>query len=312
MRAVGFFDFGGPEVLQVLDLPEVQAGLGEVRIRNYAATVNPTDLMARNGARAEAMKQDEPPYVPGMEVAGVVDQVGDGVVSEIQVGDHVLGIVVTKAAHGGYREQISLDARSVVRIPKDVSFPEACTLPMNGLTARQVLDRLNLSPGQAIAVTGGAGAFGGYVIQLAKLDGLTVIADAAENDVSLIEKFGADIVIRRGLNFVDEVRKHFSDGVDGLADGAVLRDKAVGAVKDSGAFSSVRGWEGNGERGIRFETTSVRSYAFENQKLSELSRRVEEGKLTLRVGATYKPEDAARAHERLEAGGTRGRLVIEF
>jgi Alcohol dehydrogenase GroES-like domain len=76
MRAVGLFPHGGPEVLQVVELPEVHAGPGQVRIRVHAATVNPTDIMARNGARAEQQKADPPPYVPGMEVAGIVDEVG--------------------------------------------------------------------------------------------------------------------------------------------------------------------------------------------------------------------------------------------
>jgi len=312
MRAVGFSEFGGPEVLRIIDVPEVHAGVGEVRIRNLAATVNPTDLIARNGGRAEAMGEDPPPYVPGMEVAGIVDEVGEGVETGVAVGDRVLGIVVTKAAHGGYREQIALDARSVVPVPDGVSFAEACTLPMNGLTARQVLDRLALTPGETLAVTGAAGAFGGYVIQLAKADGLTVIADAADADRVLVDSFGPEIIVPRGDEFAAEVRKHVPDGVDGLADGAVLREKAVPAVKDGGAFSSVRGWAGNGARDIRFETTSVRAYAFEHEKLDRLRQQVEDGVLTLRLAATYSPEDAAEAHRRLEAGGTRGRLVIEF
>jgi NADPH:quinone reductase-like Zn-dependent oxidoreductase len=183
---------------------------------------------------------------------------------------------------------------------------------MNGLTARQVLDRLALSAGQSIAVTGAAGAFGGYVVQLAKAAGLTVIADASAADEALVTSFGAEIVVLRGDGFADRVREHFPDGVDGLADGAVLRGKASAAVKDGGGFNSLRGWQGTGERGIRFETTSVRAYAFEFEKLNKLRQQVEEGALTLRVAANYRPEDAPEAHRRLEAGGIKGRLVIEF
>src|SRR5579863_3783567 len=112
MRAVGVLSFGGPEVLQVIDLPEIHAGPGQVRIRNHAATVNPTDTFLRSGMRAEQMKADPPPYVPGMEAAGVVDEVGAGV-SGLKVGDAVLAIVVPKASQGAYREQLALDARSV-------------------------------------------------------------------------------------------------------------------------------------------------------------------------------------------------------
>ena len=312
MRAVGFYEFGEPDVLQVIDLPEVHAGPGQVRIRNHAATVNPTDLMARNGIRSEKMGEDPPPYVPGMEVAGVIDEVGEDVKTGVKIDDKVIGIVVTKGDHGGYREQIVLDARSVVPLPAGKSFVEASTLPMNGLTARQVLDRLALSAGQSIAVTGAAGAFGGYVVQLAKAAGLTIIADASAADHALVTSFGADLVVLRGDGFADRVREHFPEGVDGLADGAVLKQEATAAVKDGGVFNSLRGWQGTGERDIRFETTSVRSYALEFNKLNILRQQVEEGVLTLRVAGDCRPEDAPEAHRRLEAGGIRGRLVIKF
>jgi hypothetical protein len=96
MRAVGLFTHGGPEVLQVIELPEVHAGPGQVRIRVHAATVNPTDIMARIGARAEQQKADPPPYVPGMEAAGIVDEVGSGVPDRLKLGDAVMAIVVPK------------------------------------------------------------------------------------------------------------------------------------------------------------------------------------------------------------------------
>ena len=312
MRAVGLMVHGGPEVLQVVDLPEVHAGPGEVRIRVHAAAVNPTDLMARNGSRAEQQKVDPPPYVPGMDAAGIVDEVGAGVSTGVKVGDAVMAMVVPKGSHGAYREQIVLQARAVVPAPKGTTHVQACTLPMNGLTARQSLDLLGLSPGQTLAVTGAAGAYGGYVVQLAKADGLTVIADASDADRALIESLGADIVVRRGDDFAARVRAHFPDGVDGLADGAVLTERAIPAVRDGGAFTSVRGFTGTPQRGIRFTTTFVRSYDGEWEKLDRLRAQVEAGVLTLRVADTFPPERGWEAHKRLEAGGTRGRLVIRF
>lgn len=260
MRGVGFFKFGGPEVLQVIDLPEVHAGAGQVRIRNYAATVNPTDTFLRSGARAEQMKADPPPYVPGTEAAGIVDEVGPGVATGIKPGDPVLAIMFPKASQGAYREQLVLDARSVVRAPAGKSHAEAATLPMNGLTARRSLDLLGLKPGQVIAVIGAAGAYGGYVVQLAKADGLTVIADASDKDETLVQSLGADIVVRRGNDVTQRIRQHFRNGVDGLADGAVLNEKGIPAVKDGGAFTSVRGFEGVPTRGIRFSATHVWDY----------------------------------------------------
>lgn len=312
MRAVGLMKHGGPEVLEVLEVPETHAGRGQVRIRVHAAAVNPTDLMARNGSRAEQQKIDPPPYVPGMDVAGVIDEVGADVGTGISVGDPVMGMVVPRASHGGYREQIVLGARSVVRAPAGASHAEACTLPMNGLTARLSLDLLGLSRGQVLAVTGAAGAYGGYVIQLAKSEGLTVIADASDSDRALVISLGADIVVQRGPDVATRFREHFPDGVDGLADGAVLNDRAIPAVRDGGAFTAVRGFQGEPQRGIRFSTTFVRNYDGEFEKLDQLRQMVEDGAITLRVGGTYPCERAAEAHRRLEAGGTRGRLVLLF
>jgi NADPH:quinone reductase-like Zn-dependent oxidoreductase len=312
MRAVGLFTHGGPEVLEVVDVPEVHAGPGEVRIRVHAATVNPTDVGTRNGSRAEQQKADPPPYVPGMEAAGIIDEVGATVPDRLKVGDAVIAIVVPKGSHGAYREQIVLDARSVVRAPDGTSLAEAATLPMNGLTARQSLDLLGLSAGQVIAVTGAAGAYGGYVIQLAKAEGLTVIADASEKDEQLVAALGADIVVRRGDDVATRMREHFPNGVDGLADGAVLNEKVIAAVRDGGAFTSVRGFLGAPQRDIRFTQTLVRSYVHEWEKLDRLRQQVEDGELTLRVAEIYPPEKAPDTHRRLEAGGTRGRLVIRF
>ncbi|MBT4488610.1 MAG: NADP-dependent oxidoreductase [Rhodospirillaceae bacterium] len=312
MRAVGVIVHGGPEALEVVDLAEVQAGPGEVRIRVHAAAVNPTDTMARNGSRAEQQKVDPPPYVPGMDAAGIVDQVGDGVGTGVAVGDAVMAMVVPKASHGAYREQIVLDARAVVPAPAGTTHVEACTLPMNGLTARLSLDLLGLSPGQTLAVTGAAGAYGGYVIQLAKADGLTVIADASEADEALITSLGADIVVRRGEDVAARIREHFPDGVDGLADGAVQNEQVIAAVRDGGAFTAVRGFEGEPQRGISFTATWVRNYDCEYEKLDRLRQMAESGAITLRVADTFPPEQAGEAHRRLEAGGTRGRLVIVF
>lgn len=312
MRAVGYAKYGGPEVLEVYELPEVHAGRGQVRIRNYAATVNPADIMFRSGMLAEAQKGMDPPYIPGMEASGVVDEVGEGVMTGVQVGDVVIALVDPHRELGAYREQIAISAQSVAPAPSGKSFAEACTLAMNGMTARRSLDLLNLSPGQTLAVTGAAGAYGGYVIQLAKAEGLVVIADASEKDEPLVKALGADIVVRRGDDVATRIREHFPEGVDGLADGAVLNELVIPAVRDGGAFASVRGFEGQPQRNIRFLKTFVFEYYGRFDKLDRLRRQVEDGTLTLRLAATYPMEQAAEAHRRLEAGGTRGRLVIEF
>ena len=183
---------------------------------------------------------------------------------------------------------------------------------MNTLTARLSLDLLDLKEGQTIAVTGGPGAYGGYVIELAKLEGLTVIADSKPDDEDLLRSLGVDIIIPRGEGFADRVREHFPEGVDGIADGALLNELAIPAVKNGGAFTSIRGFKGEPQRDISFTATWVTKYNEDFKKLDQIRQQVNEGKITPRVAGTVRPEEARLAHERLEAGGSRGRWVIEF
>ena len=313
MRGVGVMEFGGPEALEVVELPETHAGPGEVRLRVYAATVNPTDTFVRGGARADALRASgPPPYIPGMDAAGVVDEVGEGTETELQVGDAAMAMVIPSGSHGAYRESIVLQADAVSRAPSGASHAEASTLPMNALTARLSLDQLALSPGQTIAVTGAAGCYGGYMVQLAKADGLRVIGDASEKDEQLVSELGADIVVPRGDDISDQIRQVLPEGVDALADGAVQNELAVGAVRDGGGFASVRGWRGNGERNIQFHVTWVFEYDRRADLLDRLREQVEEGAVTLRVAATYPAEQASETHRRLKQGGTRGRFVITF
>jgi NADPH:quinone reductase-like Zn-dependent oxidoreductase len=312
MRGIGVFEFGAPDVLQVIDLPEVHAGPGEIRVRVHAAAVNPTDLSIRNGARAETLRQIAPPYVPGMDAAGVIDEIGPETETDLAVGTPVMAMVVPVGNHGAYRESIVLNIDSVVRAPEGFSHSEVATLPMNGLTARLSLDQFALRSGQTIAVTGAAGAYGGYVIQIAKREGLRVIADASSADESLVSALGADVIVPRGDDFSQQVRRVVPDGVDGLADGAVLSQLAVGAVRDGGAFAAVRGWAGTGERDITFHRTMVRDYNHRSDLLDQLRQLAETRVVTLRVAGTYEPEQASEAHRRLEARGTRGRCVIVF
>jgi NADPH2:quinone reductase len=312
MRAVGVTEFGGPEALQLVDVPAEPLGPGQVRVRVTAATINPTDTYARNGTYAGRDPVKEFPYVPGMDVAGELAEVGEGVDLDIAVGEHVMGIVVPTGAHGGYREDIVLPARSIARVPVGASDAAASTLPMNGLTARLALDKMALRPGQVLAVTGAAGAFGGYVVQLAKSEGLTVVADASEADEELVRGLGADVVVRRGDDVAAAIRELHPDGVDGLADGSVQDAAVLPAVKDGGVVTTVRGYRGDGQRDVRVLPVMVREYAEQAEALDRLRQQVEKGELTLRVAHTYPAADAAEAHRRLEAGGVRGRLVLVF
>lgn len=310
VKAVGIRTFGGPEALEVVDIAEPHAGAGEVRIRVAAAAVNPTDTLLRSGIYGSRLASPSP-HVPGMDAAGVIDEVGEG--ADWAVGDAVMAIVLPTGPHGGaYAEQVVVPADSVARIPSGSDAVSACTLPMNGLTARESLDQLGLRPGQTLAVTGAAGAYGGYVVQLAKADGLHVVADASENDEALVRGLGADVVVRRGDDVAARIRDAVPGGVDGLADGALFNDAVLPAIADGGGLAVIRGWDGPTERGITIHRTMVHARAHDHAALDRLRQHVEDGTVTLRVAGTYPPEAAPDAHRRLEAGGTRGRLVITF
>ena len=312
MRAIGVHTYGGPEALEIVELDDPSPGPGEVLVRVHAAAVNPTDTYVRTGARRRRQQQHPPPYVPGMDVAGVLEAIGDGTATDLEIGAAVMAIVVPDGAHGGYAERLALPADSVVAAPAGTTHREACTLPMNGLTARMALDRFALAPGQVLAVTGAAGTLGGYLVELAKADGLTVVADAAPADEQLVTGFGADVVVRRGDDVAARIREHVGEGVDALADASVQNAAVFDAIRDGGAYATFRGFETEMPRGITHHAIWVREYARERDVLARLARQAEDGVLTLRVADTFPPERAGEAHRLLEAGGVRGRLVIEF
>ncbi|WP_022870376.1 quinone oxidoreductase family protein [Yaniella halotolerans] len=309
MKAIAFETPGGPDVLTVHELPAPTAGPGEVLIRVQAAAVSPTDTMRRAGARTS----DQPgPFVPGMDAAGVIEAIDDNTETGLQVGDEVMAFLVPNGSHGAYVERVTVSADSVVPIPKGASLVEASTLPMNGLTARLALDTLNLPKGAVLAVTGAAGTLGGYVIQLAKAEGLTVVADAAEDDEALVKSAGADVVLPRGEEYAQQVRSKCPDGVDGIVDAAVQVDEIVPAAKDGASIITIRGDKGERERGVTLRSIWVTDYDGKQAKLDALRQQVEDGVLTLRVADVLPKENAPEAHRRMEAGGIRGRLVLEF
>jgi NADPH2:quinone reductase len=309
MKAVVIPRFGGPDVLEVASLPDPVAGPGSVRVRVAAATVNPTDLGLRAGGRPPSTP---PPYIPGMELAGVVDQVGAGV-EDIHVGDQVVAIVVPTRPEGGAQaELVVVPAASTVLAPPGSDLIHAATLPMNGLTAWMALESARLAPGDVVAVTGSAGAVGGYAIQLAKHRGLTVVADAAAADEALVRGFGADVVVPRGPDVATAIRAAVPDGVTALLDASVQGAAVMGAIRDGGVYLPVRGFSGAAPRGIRVEPVMVTRHAGNRAALQELARLAGEGVMALRVAEALPPERAAYAHATLAAGGVRGRLVIVF
>jgi len=309
-RAIGINRPGGPEVLEVIDRAVREPGEGEVRLRVAAAAVNPTDIGLRNAGGGDLA----PPWTPGMDAAGVVESLGPGVNGRLAVGDRVMAAVSPRRAEGGAQaELLVVPAASVVAIPDGASFEEAATLPMNGLTAMLGLDRLGLSAGDALAVSGGAGLLGSYVIGLAHERGLRVIADAKPEESELVRGFGADVVVPRSDDFAAAVRAVEPDGVAAVYDTALLNAAAFGAIRDGGGLAVVRGWDGSEPpRGITVVPVMVREVLERTDWLEQLRALASAGRLRLRVAGTYPPEEVAEAQRVMDAGGLRGRAVIVF
>ncbi|MFH8383866.1 NADP-dependent oxidoreductase [Kitasatospora sp. NPDC018058] len=310
MRAVVVRAFGGPQALEVARVALPGAGAGQVRVRVAAAGVNPVDALTRAGALAGAglMAAREVTGI-GWDVAGVVDAVGEGVTA-FTPGQPVVGLRDRLDVDlGAYAQFAVLDAGALAPAPAGVGFAQAATLPLNGLTAWQALDLLDLPAGASVLVTGAAGAVGGFAVELAVLRGLRVVAVAGAGDEALVRSLGAEWFVPRTVpDVAAAVRESVPGGVDGALDAALLGTTALGAVRGRGAFVAVSGGsEPVGLRGIRVANVWVSA---DGAALARLSALAEEGRLTLRVAATLPLERAGEAHERLERGGLRGRLVL--
>lgn len=248
-----------------------------------------------------------------MDLAGTVEAVGEGV-ERPAVGDAVMGAVAPGRPEGGAQaELVVLPAASVVPLPDGLDFVEASTLPMNGLTALRGLELLGLSPGDTLAVSGGAGLLASYLIPFAKARGLRVIADAKPADEELVRGFGADVVVPRG-DFGAAVRAVAPDGVDAVYDTALLYRNALPAIRDGGALLVVRGWPDTDPlpRDIQVHAVMVGQVLERTEWLEEIRAFATDGRIVPRVAIERAPHEAGECQRLMEAGGLRGRAVIVF
>lgn len=310
MRVVGVTEFGPPSALAVHEVPEPHARSGEVRIRVQAAAVSPTDAQLRAGVYGTMGQR--PPFVPGMDAAGVVDEVGPG--APWQLGQHLMAIALPRGGGrgGAYAEYLAGPWQSMTPVPRGMDPVTAATLPMNGLTALQALRRLGLRPGQTLVVTGAAGTLGSYVVELAKCAGLVVVADASAADRPWVARLGADHVLDRGDGMPARARSLTAGGADAVVDAAVLHQAVLPAVRDGGAVAAVRRWPGEPPAAVTVHHVQVREDFRCQRGLTLLRQLAEEEVLRPRVAETFPAERADCAHRRLEAGGVRGRVVLTF
>jgi NADPH2:quinone reductase len=314
MKAIGLTEFGGPDVLKVVELPDPEPGAGEIRIRVQAASVNPTDVTFRVGGRAAQLAEYCPPYVPGVDASGIVDRLGADAGGRLAVGDSVSAFVVPIGPRGGaYAEYVVVPEASVVPAPRGATFAQAACLLLNAATARLSLNALDLSRGETVAIVGGAGAVGGYAIELAKAeDGLTVLTNAAAGDRELVMSLGADLVVENTEDLATAIRRALPDGAPGLIDGAALDDAILPAIADDGDLVTLKGWTGPSRRGIAIHPVSSFDSATDTGLLDHLRQLANDGTLSVRVADIMPASDAPQAHRRLAAGGVRGRLVLDF
>jgi NADPH2:quinone reductase len=314
MKAIALAEFGGPEVLRVVDLPDPEPGPGEVRIRVHGAGVNPTDITFRSGGRAVQLSELPAPHIPGVDAAGVLEELGPVSDGRLMIGDPVSAFVVPMGPRGGsYAQYIVVPEASAVPAPRRASIWEAATLHLNAATARLSLNALALSSGETVAIVGGSGAVGGYAIQLAKADdSLTVLTNAIGSDVELVRSLGADLIVETTSAIGTAIRRELPDGVPGVIDGAGLVEAILPAIADHGSFATLKGWNGPADRSISIHPVSSFDAATNTASFDHLRRPADDGTLALRVVEVPPATQAAEAHRRLAAGGVRGRLVLDF
>ncbi|MGN7780680.1 quinone oxidoreductase family protein [Mycolicibacterium sp. 22603] len=305
--------FGTPDVLQAGTVDVRSPRAGEIRIAVQAAAVNPTDIATRSGLVAAAYADFDPPYIAGMDAAGTVESVGDGV-TRFSPGDPVMAIVMPRRPEGGaHSALIVVPEAAVTAIPDGLSVEQAAMLPMNGLTALEALSCVDLPPGSTLGITGGAGYLSAFVTVLAKRAGITVIADGRPDDRDTLLRRGVDVVVDRGAGVAQRFYAATGNGLDAVLDTALLGAELFDAIRDGGRFATVRTFDVVAPRGISVRPVWVRERLLDTAGLLDLSALAAEGAFDfLDVTGRYAPDRAADAHRAVEAGGLRGRPLIVF
>lgn len=306
MKAVRFHAFGGPEVLRYEDVDVPTPGAGEVRVRVTATSYNSVDATIRAGGLQDRAPV-QLPHVPGVDVAGTVDALGDGV-DAIAVGDRVVGLLPMTAA-GAAAEHVIASAESLAGVPRCLPLAALAGLPLVGLTAWQALfDLGKLTAGQRVLVNGAGDAVGGCAVQLAKEARAHVIATADPCSAAWVE---ADEVVDRTLADLTVAVREPVDLVLNLAPVSPERLAALLAlVRDGGALVSAPlrvPVPSDEQRSVRGVDLVVRS---DSDQLADLVARVSTNELVVDVAQRVNLADLPALHARAAARRLPGKVVV--
>ena len=313
MRAMIITAFGGPDVFRPADLPAPVPGPGQLLVRLLATSVNPVDYKIR---KAGGWAQVKPPAVIGYDAAGVVEAVGAGV-GGFQPGAKVFYTPRIFGRPGTYAEQQVVEADIVVAKPEHLTFLEAASLPLAGGTAWDMVVRLAaVKPGETVLVHAGAGGVGSLAVQLARVSGARVLATASERNAQLVMSLGADVVIDyRSEDFASAtLRETGGQGVEVAIDtvGGDTLARSVAAMKPYGRMVGCVSCTADlsaalGKNlSVHFEFLERARY-----KMEALRTLAERRQLVPVIDSVLPLEEVAEAHRRIEAGGMRGKIVLE-
>jgi NADPH:quinone reductase-like Zn-dependent oxidoreductase len=303
MQAVRFHEYGPPDVLRVEAVPRPEPGDGEVLVRVHSAGVNPIDWKYRAGY-LQGFAPLELPHIPGFDLSGTAVEVGTGV-SDFSTGDEVFG-----RGAGTYAEYAVAPAATLAPKPAAVSFDQAATLAIGGVTAwASLFEAAKLEPGQRLLVHGGAGGVGSFAVQLGHWKGAHVVATASAGNLDLVRRLGADDVIDyTAVRFEEKLRD-----LDVVLDtvGGEITERSWGVLRPGGMLVVIAGMpdiDTAAARGVR--TSGTQAPEVTSPILARLAALVESGDLDPQVGETFPLAEAARAHAARETGHGHGRIVL--
>jgi NADPH:quinone reductase-like Zn-dependent oxidoreductase len=307
MKAVRYTRTGGPEVLEQVDVETPVPGAGQVRVRVAASAFNAADAGMRGGFLPIPVAL---PHVPGYDVSGTVDELGEGVV-ELAVGDEVVGFLPMEQ-DGGAAEFVVAPAEALVAAPTSIPLADAAALPSVALTAWQALvDDASLEAGQRLLVVGAGGVVGKYAVQLAKRRGAHVIATASPRSGDAVRAAGADQVVDHTTT---DVLGALDEQVDALLNLAPVSPEQfeanVAAVRDGGVVVSTTAFlatPGDESRGVRAATVFVRS---DRARLAELVALVDAGELAVEVTRRVALSELPALHVEADAGRIAGKVIV--